>query len=248
MPESVQDQATQGVDLWRVRVAEQVHAFAHHWRQLDASERQRASSYHKEADRLRYVISRGTLRALLGRQLQIEPARVAFGASEFGKPLVAAHHGLHFNTSSSGAWVLHGFSSASPLGVDVEALLPDPLELAEFDHVLAPQELNRLLALHAARRSAAFIDLWVCKEAYVKANGQGLNRTLRDICIGPLDGGGYGLLHDRNPSDAGAAWTLAMIDLGPAHAGCLAHPGPPRRLRIRDYTADPDRAVQRMTL
>ena len=239
MPDLVPGEAIHGLDVWRVSVDEQVHAFVHHWRQLDASERQRASGYHNETDRLRYVISRGTLRALLGLQLQIEPARVAFGSSEFGKPFVAAHHGLHFNTSHSGDWVLHGFSSATPLGVDVEALLPDPLELEEFDHVLAPQELNCLLSLPTARRSAAFIDFWVCKEAYVKAIGQGLNRALRDICIGPLEGGGYGLLHDRNPGGAGGAWTLVMIDLGPAHAGCLAHRGPPRRLRIRDYTDDP---------
>ena len=246
MSESVQSEATHGVDVWRVSVATQVHAFAHHWRQLDAGERQHASSCHNEADRLRYAISRGTLRALLGQRLQIEPARVTFGSGEFGKPFVSAQHRLHFNTSNSGDWVLHGLSSATPLGVDVEALLPDPLELEEFDRVLARQERNHLLSLPTARRSAAFIDFWVCKEAYVKAIGQGLNRALRDICIGPLEGGGYELLHDRNPGGSGGAWTLVMIDLGPTHAGCLAHPGPPRRLRIRDYTDDPHVAAPRM--
>lgn len=239
MPDPAQGEATHGVDLWRVRVQDQAHAFAHHWRQLDAGERQRASAYHHEADRVRYVTSQGTLRALLGQRLQIDPARVAFGRGEFGKPFVAARRSLHFNTSHSGDWVLHGFSFATPLGVDVQAVAPGPFELEEFVPALAPQELDRLQSLPAAHRSAAFIDVWVCKEAYVKAIGQGLNRARQDICIGPLEGGGYGLRHDRNPPGAGGAgdaWTFVMLDLGPAHAGCLAHPGPPRRLRIRDYT------------
>lgn len=240
MPDPVQSPAMHGVDLWRVRVDRQAHAHARHWAQLDAGERRRASGYRHEADRLRYVISRGTLRALLGRLLQIEPASVAFGSGEFGKPFVAAHHGLHFNTSHSGDWVLHAFSSDVPLGVDVQALPPEPLDLEDFRRVLAAPELDRLRSLPMAQRRAVFVDLWVCKEAYVKAIGQGLNRTLRDICIAPLERGGYALLDDCDPGAGRGAWTLAMIDLGPAHAGCLVHPGPPRRLRIHDYAGDPD--------
>lgn len=222
-----------------MRVDEHKHAFADHWQQLDAGERERASGYRLEADRLRYVISRGTLRVLIGRQLQVEPARVAFGSGELGKPFTAQHPGLHFNSSHSGDWVLHALSTATPLGVDVEALLPGRLDLEDFGHALAPQELERLLSLPVAQRSAAFGDIWVCKEAYVKAIGQGLNRALQEICICPLEGAGYGLLFDRNPGGADADWTFAMLDVGPAHAACLAHPGPPLRVQVRDYGGDP---------
>jgi 4'-phosphopantetheinyl transferase len=227
------------VDVWRVRVDEHSHALADHWQLLDANERQRASGYRREADRIRYVISRGTLRGLVGRQLQVEPARVAFGIGEFGKPFVAEHHGLHFNSSHSGDWVLHALSTAAPVGVDVEALLPGRIDLEDFSHALAPRELERLLSLPVAHRNAAFADIWVCKESYVKAIGQGLNRALADICVGPLEAGGYGLLFDRNPGGAGGVWSFAMLDLGPAYAGCLAHPGPPLLVRVLDYEGDP---------
>lgn len=218
---------------------EQRSALADHWQRLDAGERQRASGCRLEADRLRYVISRGTLRVLIGRQLQVEPASVAFGSGEFGKPFVAEHHGLHFNTSHSGDWVLHALCTSTPVGVDVEALLPGRLDLEDFGHALAPQELERLRSLPEAQRSAAFGDIWVCKEAYVKAIGQGLNRSLPDICVGPLEGGGYGVILDRNPGGAGGDWTFAMLDVGPAHAACLGHPGRPLRVQVRDYGGDP---------
>ncbi len=235
------------MDLWRVRVSEQAHALAVHWQRLDAAERQRAASFRNEADRQRYVVARGTLRALLGNALNIAPHELTFGRHEFGKPFVASHPGLHFSSSRSGDWVLHGLSTDIPLGVDVEALPHGPLELELFGQVLAPQELARLLALPAARRKLAFIELWVCKEAYVKAIGQGLNRTLGAICIAPLEGGGYTVLHDENPEASAGPWTLVMLDLGPAHAGCLAHPGSPRELGLHDYS-DPQPRPSRPTM
>jgi 4'-phosphopantetheinyl transferase len=97
---------------------------------------------------------------------------------------------------------------------------------------LAPQEMSRLRALPSAQRSAAFTELWVCKEAYVKALGEGLNRSLRDIFIAPAPGGGYALQHDR--AGTALSWNFVMVDVGLAHAACLAYPGSKRPLHIHD--------------
>lgn len=231
----VRDEPTR-VDVWQVDVEEHRQAFPHHWQWLDLPERQRARGFLHEADRLRYVISRATLRVLLGRELQARPDRLRFGRSEFGKPFVAGGDGPHFNSSHSGAWVLHAFSNGTPVGVDVEALTAEPFELDAFDQVLSRPERQRLLELPAARRKMAFMELWVCKEAYVKAIGEGLNRNLGAISIGPLESGGYEVLDDRNPGGTGGRWTLTLLDVGPAHAACVAHPGQPVGLRLRKYT------------
>jgi hypothetical protein len=54
-----------------------------------------------------------------------------------------------------------------------------------------------------------------------------------------IQGAISGLLFDRNPGGVGGVWSLAMLDLGPAYAGCLAHPGPPLLVRVLDYEGDP---------
>ncbi len=234
MPDSKATETTPHVDLWRVFVPHQLPAFAAHWRRLDASERQRAAGFHRDADCQRYVISQGSLRGLLGRQLGIEPERVAFGRGEFGKPLLARRPVLHFNTSHSGDWIVHGFSAAAALGVDVEAIPPEPINLQDYTHVLTAHEFARLRSLPPALRNQAFINTWVRKEAYVKATGHGLSKPLGDICIEALEGGGYGLLHDHHPDTACDDWNWLMLDLGPGCAGCLSYPGPPLAVHIQD--------------
>ncbi len=225
---------TPHVDLWRVFVPQHLPAFESHWRRLGTLERQRAATFHHESDRQRYVISQGSLRGLLGQQLGIDPARVAFDRGEFGKPVLATHPALHFNTSHSGDWIVHGVSASTPMGVDVEAIQPDAIDLDEFRHVLTKPEMERLRSLPTALRNPAFISTWVRKEAYVKATGRGLSQPLGDICIEPLEGGGYRLLHDHHPDTAGAKWNWLMLDLGPGYAGCLCYPGAPRVVHIRD--------------
>lgn len=234
VPDAMARMTPNHVDLWRVYVPQQLSAFEEHWRRLDALERQRAATFHRESDRQRYVISQGSLRRLLGQQLGIDPARVAFDRGEFGKPRVAAQIAPHFNTSHSGDWVVHGFSASTPMGVDVEAIQPDAIDLDEFRHVLTKPEMERLRSLPTALRNQAFISTWVRKEAYVKATGHGLSKPLDEVCIEPLEGGGYRLLHDHHPDTAGAEWNWLMLDLGPGYAGCLCHPGPPLAVHIRD--------------
>lgn len=234
VPDAIDAVTPPRVDLWRVFVPQQLPAFDSHWRRLDALERQRAATFHREADRQRYVISQGSLRGLLGQQLGIDPARVAFDRGQFGKPRLAAQIAPHFNTSHSGDWVVHGFSASTPIGVDVEAIQPDPIHLDEFRHALTKPEMERLRSLPTALRNQAFISTWVRKEAYVKATGHGLSKPLDEVCIEPLEGGGYRLLHDHRPDTAGAEWNWLMLDLGPGYAGCLCYPGAPRIVHIRD--------------
>ena len=221
--------------MWRIRVAQQALRFSEHWQCLAASEREQALSYHHDADRDRFVVARATLRQLLCRRLDLDPTQVAFVVNEFGKPRLAPPHSLHFNTSHAGDWVLHAFSTSSAVGVDVEPIPTDALPIEDYDDVLAPQELRELLSLSTAQRGRAFTTLWVCKEAYVKAWGQGLNRSLREICIGPCVDGKVGVLHDSNPGGVASEWQLAMLDVGPDHAACVACSAPAPPLRIFDF-------------
>ena len=225
------------VDLWTVRIEEQLPAMSQHWRMLDEGERHRASRYRHEADRTRFVVARATLRCLLGHRLQLSPQSLVFHNNPFGKPTLPAPHGLHFNTSHSGDWVLHAISASAPVGVDVEAITADWHALQPLDNVLAPAEREWLLSLHERERSAAFTAIWVRKEAYVKAQGQGLSLALHEIDVLPVRGGA-----PERPTEQGRerelsseALSLCPLQLGAGYAACLAYLGPQPLLQIQRY-------------
>lgn len=242
--ESVRD-GLPPLDLWRVCVQAHAAAMDDYWGLLDENERQRAARVRHDGDRRRQVIARATLRRLIGPRLQIDPARLSFGRGEFGKPWVPGAGGLHFNSSHSGDWILHGLSASVPLGVDVEAIPGAGFELGRYAQVLAPAEFERLAALDAGERARAFVQTWVCKEAYVKALGHGLTHDLRAICIGPGAGAGPVLLDDAEGGQPCGDWSFRMIDVGPAHAACVAHAGPPQALRVHDLPPRPFDAAGR---
>src|SRR6266516_7595946 len=67
---------------------------------LSESERKRADRFQFDRDRNRFLVRHGLLRMILGRYLNIEPARVAFACESSGKPLLdgpAAMPPFHFN-------------------------------------------------------------------------------------------------------------------------------------------------------
>ncbi|HJV61617.1 MAG TPA: 4'-phosphopantetheinyl transferase superfamily protein [Albitalea sp.] len=224
------------IDMFRVRIAEHAPAIARHWQRLDAVERERALGYVHEADRNRFVVARSTLRELVGRRSGLEPAQVRFVTNAFGKPGLAPPAALHFNTSHAGDWVLHALSADAPVGVDVELIPTEPMPPEDFEQVLAPCERQRIVSLPTLQRTPALIALWACKEAYAKACGEGLNRSLVDICIGPFEEG-MGMVQDNRQFDRGASWRLAMVDVGDAYVGCVAAQGEALRLRVHDVEA-----------
>lgn len=233
----MQDLATRdGLTVWRTRVSAELPRLEQHRGRLSEAEQARAERFHQAADRQRFLVAHGVLRELLARMLGLAPAALAFGAAESGKPcLLQAAGALHFNLSHSGDWVLHAICRGGPVGVDVEAVRPDLARLEDFESVFAAPERDGLYALPPGQRAAAFARFWVRKEAYVKALGDGLSRSLPDICIGPDPHGRITLLYDRNPAPAPQRWVVADLEVDPVHAGCVVYvegAGPPR---VHDY-------------
>ena len=208
---------------WRAHVGVEAARIDAHWRHLDAAERLRAARFRTAADRLRFVVARSGLRQLLGRRLGLPAHAVAFASNAFGKPLLRdAPQTLHFNISHSGDWVLIALDATAPIGIDVEAIRPELACLDDYDSVLSAQELQLLRALPPAQRAAAFARLWVRKEAYAKALGEGLNLSLRDVDVGvdalptrPPGGA------DRTPAQTPEGWCFEDVPLDAQHVACL---------------------------
>jgi 4'-phosphopantetheinyl transferase len=220
-PDDVRSKAR---EVWRVRVSAESARFEQHWRHLNDAERQRAARYRNEADRVRFIVARSSLRQVLGRRLGVASWDIRFGENEFGKPLLRdASIPLHFNTSHSGDWVLHAIDDLAPIGIDVEALRCDLADIETFRRVLSPEELVQLSGLPKPRRAGAFATVWVRKEAYVKALGEGMNRPLHEICI-MVDHVGRPRLHyDRSAGDSLAHWRFEDIELDARHVACIVY-------------------------
>ena len=211
-----------GREVHRLLVSAEMPRFEQHWRHLDSAERHRADRFRNEADCARFVIARSSLRQLLARRIGIASGEIRFGENEFGKPLLQhAPVTLHFNSSHSGDWVLHAIDSVAPIGIDVEAVRSDLACIDQFERVLSTEELAELNAVPLQHRARSFAMVWVRKEAYVKALGEGMSRPLRGISIAVDAEGRPRLLYDRSDRESPASWQFEDLVVDARHVACL---------------------------
>jgi 4'-phosphopantetheinyl transferase len=180
---------------------------------LCSEERARAERMVDERNGEMWRRSRGLLRALLGRYLQLDPSSVRFSTGEHGKPALAddTTPTVDFNMSHSGQLALYAFSAAGAVGVDVEIARRPTDEVAIAARVLGASEAARLRALDPETRRREFLRAWTRYEAELKCLGTG---------IGGTDGG-----------IEGARPWVADLELGEGAAGAVAAERPARELR-----------------
>ncbi len=217
-------QLSGGGTVIRVQISTELQWFEQHWQHLNDAEHARAGRLRVMADRRRFVVARSILRQLLGHWLGSSPARIAFATGPFGKPVLRDQPAaLHFNLSHSGDWILIACDRRAPVGIDVEKIRPDMADMDPFRPVLATEEWTVLQGLPRQQRARAFAINWVRKEAYVKALGEGMSRSLDDICITTDRDGQPRLGYDRVGEDSIDRWRFADIDIDDEHVGCLVY-------------------------
>ena len=143
---------------------------------LSADERTRASRYCFENLRRSFVTARASLRMILARYVDADPAALSFEYSAKGKPSLAEpKHDVHFNVSHSGDLALVAVAADRAVGIDVERErhIGDALDVAR--RFYSPSESELLEAVPAEHRDQAFLTLWTRKEACLKVLGSGLS-------------------------------------------------------------------------
>jgi 4'-phosphopantetheinyl transferase len=146
-------------------------------RLLSQAERDRASRFHFERDRLRFTAARGRLRQLLGRYADVPPSAVVIETGASGKPFTRGEPSLEFNLAHSDNRVVFAFAHW-PVGIDVERIRPLPDLLPMAEQFFAPREYEAMRRLTGAPLEDTFFRCWTLKEAYLKAVGDGLNVPL----------------------------------------------------------------------
>jgi 4'-phosphopantetheinyl transferase len=186
--------------VWRVPLRDD---FA--WPAPTAGESARASRFHREADRKRYLRSHAALRAILGK---LTAARLDFAVTDRGKPYLPAEPRLKFNLSHSGEMALVGASLEVEIGVDVEIVRPlsDYRELAE--RFFPPSEAASVAS------EPDFFRRWTRIEAALKATGVGL----------------YGIGIELE-----GEWTIAEIEVGSGYSAAAALPRGGIEIVVHDF-------------
>ncbi|CAN5910450.1 4'-phosphopantetheinyl transferase superfamily protein [soil metagenome] len=214
------------IHVWKGSVGALVEHGAPLHASLDAAEHARAAGFHHEADRARFLLSHGLLRALAAHYLGRRAAALAFEVGEVGKPHMAGSDSgrLAFNLSHSGDLMLLAFARSGRVGVDVERWserLGDPERARIAASVFSTGEQAALAHLPEAHRRAAFYTVWTRKEAYLKATGAGISRGLKhfEVSVHPE----AACLRSDTSLQAGVSdWRIFDLCPGPGYSAALA--------------------------
>lgn len=141
---------------------------------LSPDEKQRAQRFKFEKDRHSFIAARGILRTILSRYLRIDPEIIQFNYSPKGKPfLTQVSQPISFNLSHSTGKAVYAIALNQNIGIDLEAIRSiEALSLAK--RFFCESEYRWLASLSPQQQNSAFFKLWTCKEAYLKATGEGL--------------------------------------------------------------------------
>lgn len=165
------------VRLWRLDLDLRAPLPADVLALLDDAERARLDRFHRHEDQVRFALTRAALKRLLAGD--DADASIRFDYTPAGRPIWRDAN-VHFNVAHSGALALIVLSERRAVGVDVERRAEVDVE-ALSAIVLTPGERATLQACAAETRRDAFYRYWVCKEAALKATGQGIAEALQRI-------------------------------------------------------------------
>ncbi len=127
-------------------------------RMLSRRERDQAAKFRFERLRVRYVLTAGALRIMLGRYLHVAPQDVEFRYGGKGKPSLQEQEGeCRFNLSHSGDLALFGFAAGCELGVDVERMRAVDDMFGIAGGFFCPEETTELRRLPAHLRQKALL-------------------------------------------------------------------------------------------
>lgn len=153
---------------------------------LSDDERYSASNFRYVKDQLNFIISRGILRCLLGSYLNKDPQDIQIIYGLWGKPCLPERQ-LYFNLSHSRDHVIYAITQEYEVGIDLE-YIDQSLDIDLLvSSILSSQELVHWEKTKAEDKLNTFYQIWVCKEAFLKAIGKGWINNPQVTVLSQLD-------------------------------------------------------------
>jgi 4'-phosphopantetheinyl transferase len=211
------------VHIWSIPLSDSDSGVRFYRGFLSPDELERASRFRFEPHRSQFVLTRGTLRSLLGTYLGISPRGISFQYSDHNKPAVQEsgnEQRIEFNLSHTEGTAVFAFTRGRRIGVDIEKLRSD-FEADEIaERFFSYAERAALREIPAAHRYEFFFRVWTRKEAYIKALGEGLSHPLHQFDVSLTDSAA--LLATRPDGSEARRWHLENLVLGPGFIAAAA--------------------------
>jgi 4'-phosphopantetheinyl transferase len=201
---------------------------------LSAEEQERAARFKFIGPRNQYLISCALLRRALGRYLKIEGREVLFRTATNGKPELAADSDLRFNLSHTQGATVFAITRKRQVGVDVERMRKDTNAMELAERFFSRPEVQWLRSQPASEVIASFFSCWTAKEAYIKAQGEGLSMPLISFGVlpSPADASSKLRLEVYDDPEESKRWSIWRLELGLDLRAALAVDGESCRVRV----------------
>ena len=197
---------------------------------LSEQERLRAATFKSDEMRRRYIAVRAKLRVIIASYLKSDPAGFDFKIAEHGKPYLACGS-VHFNLSHSANNLVIAVANFPNIGIDIEEIKSRNNFAGLAARCLSVDELQAWRQLSVDEQKQAFYRLWVKKEAFVKAVGQGISLGL-DQCQVDLSVGGQFSSIPKGYGEA-AEWMIVEIKTESSVCSALVTPRCQFKLAMR---------------
>jgi 4'-phosphopantetheinyl transferase len=214
------------IHVWTIPLRVEEGVFLTLRKALSDDELERASRFRFENDARRFIVARGSLRSILGSYTQSRAEGLRFSYSAQGKPsLQQPVSDIRFNLSHSRELALLAIARGRDLGVDVEWKNED-IEVEKLaERFFSIREHQSLLSQTPEKKLAAFFRGWTCKEAFLKAQGMGLSRTLSSFDVDMNVGQPARLLATRPDATETDHWFLRDLEVAEQYAAAVAVEG-----------------------
>lgn len=230
------------VDIWWLSLSGGADVAAKYAPLLSPHELERARRLRFDNLRDEFIIGHGALRLILAEYAGMPAERLELTQGRHGKPALRGDGIHYYNMSHSGALLVCAVTTACDLGVDVELIRPVRDADAIANRFFSPAEAALLAAFPPEERDAAFFRCWTRKEAFLKATGDGLTRSLSSFEVA-FEGEHARFV--RIDDDDPARWTLHAFEPETGYTAALAIPARLAAVNLWEFSIYDERGLPR---
>jgi len=212
------------VHVWRAPLEDSPHQSSRYLPYLSADERARAERYRVPHPQYQFISSRGILRSILSRYVDVPAADLRIESNLQGKPALAdpSFLPLQFNVSHTSGMTLLAVTVEHEVGIDVEKVDRALRDQDIATRYFSPRESAHLASLSPDLRTQKFFAYWTCKEAYLKMRGIGLSAGLGQCEIAFDPAGLKANVALTDGSSRKEECSVFCVNVGTSHVGALA--------------------------
>jgi 4'-phosphopantetheinyl transferase len=205
------------VDLWIISLPIDTNMFINLKKSLNHQELSYTDSFKSQILKNNAIASRGGLRAILAKYLDLEPNLISIEKNSFGKPYVP-NSNIRFNVSHSGKYILVAVATDINMGVDIERI-SDDFDYSEIIDSYFNDNERLCINSESTDGRKAFYRAWTRKEACLKSIGAGLSLDLKDIEVSCAETDTPQVISFKGFHEH---WELYEIDIDPQYMVSLA--------------------------